>query len=285
MIAKLDSHLHVWTLARGDYTWLTPDLSEIYKDFSINDAWPEAEQAGVQRFILVQAAASAAETDFLLSLAAADKRVAGVVGWVDFQSETAADEVRRGAAQEGLVGVRPMIADLPDPRWILQDECAPALKAMNESGLVFDGHARPDLISVMTTLAQSYPDLSIVVNHAGKPPIASGDLDDWRADIKALSACPNVFTKLSGLLTEAGARTNDDAIGAVVEHVVSCFGHERVLWGSDWPVLTMVASCADWAAQSERLIKRHFAGHEASVWRTNAERIYLKNSGGQRGQA
>ncbi|MCZ4296459.1 amidohydrolase family protein [Henriciella marina] len=285
MIAKLDAHLHVWTLARGDYTWLTPDLSEIYKDFSINDAWPEAEQAGVQRFILVQAAASAAETDFLLSLAAADKRVAGVVGWVDFQSETAADEVRRGAAQEGLVGVRPMIADRPDPRWILQDDITPALKAMSESGLVFDGHARPDLISVMTTLAQRYPDLSIVVNHAGKPPIASGDLNDWRADIKALSTCPNVSTKLSGLPTEAGDRTDDVSIGSVVEHIADCFGHERVLWGSDWPVLTMAASYADWAAQSERLIKRHFAGHEASVWRTNAERIYLKNSGGQLGQA
>lgn len=285
MIAKLDAHLHVWTLARGDYTWLTPDLSEIYRDFSIDDACPEAEQTGVQRFILVQAAASAAETDFLLSLAAADKRVAGVVGWVDFQSEAVAEDIKRRAAQERLVGIRPMIADIPDPDWILRDDIAPALKAMSDTGLVFDGHARPDLISVMTTLAKRHPDLSIVVNHAGKPPINTGDLDTWRGDIRALAACQNVCTKLSGLLTEAGDRTDDVSIGSVVEHVADCFGHERVLWGSDWPVLTMAGNYTDWAAQSERLISRYFAGHEEAVWRTNAERIYLENSGGQLEQA
>lgn len=284
MMAKLDAHMHVWTLARGDYTWLTPEFSEIYRDFSIDDAWPEAEQADVEQCILVQAAATAAETDFLLSLAASDPRVAGVVGWIDFKADNAAEEIRRRAAQESLLGIRPMIADLPDPNWILQDGCAPALKAMSATGLVFDGHARPDLIRVMTTLARRYPDLSIVVNHAGKPPIASGALDDWRADIIALSACPNVSTKLSGLLTEAGARTDDASLAAVVEHVASCFGHDRVLWGSDWPVLTMAGSYGDWAAQSERLITQYFAGHEDAVWRANAARIYLENTGGRRGQ-
>lgn len=277
--------MHVWALARGDYTWLTPALSDIYRDFGIDDAWTEADEAGVQNCILVQAAASAAETDFLLSLAAADKRVAGVVGWVDFEAETAADEIKRRAAQTSLVGIRPMIADLPDPGWILQDRFAPALEAMSDTGLVFDGHARPDLIGVMTTLAKRYPDLSIVLNHAGKPPIENDDLGDWRTDIEALSTCPNVSTKLSGLLTEAGARSDDASIGDIVQHVATCFGPKRVLWGSDWPVLTMAASYADWAAQSARLIARYFAGHEDAVWRTNAARIYLENSGGQLGQA
>ena len=283
MIAKLDAHLHVWTLTRGDYTWLTPEFSEIYQDFSIDDVWPDAEQAGVQRFILVQAAASAAETDFLLSLAAADKRVAGVVGWIDFPSMQAAEEIRRRAAQHRLVGIRPMIADRPDPNWILQDACAPALEAMSDAGLVFDGHARPDLIRVMTVLAQRYPDLRMVIDHAGKPPIESGNLDEWREDIRALSACPNVSTKFSGLLTEAGKHTDDVSIGVAVEHIANCFGHERVLWGSDWPVLNMAGTYAGWAAQSERLVTQYFAGHEDAVWRTNAEQIYLKNAGDQLG--
>lgn len=285
MIAKLDAHMHVWALARGDYTWLTPALSDIYRDFGIDDAWTEAHEAGVQNCILVQAAASATETDFLLSLAAVDKRVAGVVGWVDFEAETAADEINRRAAQNSLVGIRPMIADLPDPGWILQDRFAPALEAMSDTGLVFDGHARPDLIGVMTKLAKRYPELSIVLNHAGKPPIGNGDLGDWRTDIEALATCPNVSTKLSGLLTEASTRSDDASIGDIVQHIASCFGSERILWGSDWPVLTMAASYADWAAQSARLIARYFAGHEDAVWRTNAARIYLENSGGQLGQA
>jgi L-fuconolactonase len=285
MMQKIDSHVHVWTLARGDYTWLTADLEDIYRDFSLDDVWTDARRTGVERCILVQAAASAEETDFLLSLAARDSRIAGVVGWVDFEAGTAVSEIRQRASQAGLVGLRPMIADLPDLHWILKDSLAPALKAMSETGLVFDAHAHPQLVTVITELAQRFPDLSIVMNHAGKPPISTGELDKWRGDISALAACPNVATKLSGLLTEAGTRTDDDAIAEIVHHIAACFGHERVLWGSDWPVLTMAGNYLDWVAQSERLITRYFPANEDAIWHANATRIYLETPGGRHEQA
>ncbi|WP_340692918.1 amidohydrolase family protein [Hyphomonas sp.] len=276
---KLDAHMHVWQLERGDYDWLTPDLGIIYRDFGIDDVWIEASHAGVSRTILVQAAASAAETDYLLGLAATDERVAGVVGWVDFEAPDAAAQIARRAKDRSIVGLRPMIADIPDPNWILEDAFTPALEAMLVNGLVFDAHARPDLVNVMTSLATRYPDLQIVLNHGGKPPIASRELDEWRRDISTLARQKNVACKLSGLLTESGPYSDDVAIGDVVEHLAECFGANRLLWGSDWPVLNMAGSYSQWVRQSERLIGKHVAGHETATWSGNAERIYLDRTG------
>jgi len=276
---KIDAHMHVWRLARGDYDWMTPDLGAIYRDFQIDEAWPAARTAGISSVILVQAAATAAETDYLLSLAEADARVAGVVGWVNFEAADAAAEIARRAADPRMLGLRPMIADLPDPEWILRPAFAPLLEAMAGHGLVFDGHARADLIPVMTRLADHHPALQIVLNHGGKPQIASGNLGAWRADLAALAQRPNVACKLSGLLTEAGNRTSDDALGEVAAHIRDCFGASRVMWGSDWPVLNLAGNYAGWAAQSARLINRFFPEHQDAVWAGNARRIYLNRSG------
>ena len=279
MMKKIDTHMHVWRLERGDYDWLSSELGPIYRDFCIDDVWAEADTASVQGVILVQAAGTLAETEFMLSLAHQDERIAGVVGWVDLESDDAAQQISRLADNEHIVGLRPMIADLPQADWILDDRFTPLLAQMAQLGLVLDGHARPDLIQIKTRLAERHPDLQIVLNHAGKPPIASGDLATWSKDLAGLAACPNVTCKMSGLLTEAGPHTDDDSIGAVVEHVAACFGPERVMWGSDWPVLTLAGTYTQWAQQSERLIRRYFAGHEQAVCITNAERIYLSRKG------
>ncbi|KCZ54540.1 amidohydrolase family protein [Hyphomonas chukchiensis] len=279
MIEKLDCHMHIWRLQRGDYDWLTPDLESIYRDFGIEGVWDEAQACGVRQVILVQAAASAAETDFLLHVAETDRRVAGVVGWVDFEADDAAEQITRRADNSDLLGVRPMIADLSDPLWILKEACAPALEALQGNGLVFDAHAHPDLVPVMTRLAARYPDLTIVLNHAGKPQIASSNLEAWRRDIDELARHENVSCKLSGLLTEAGARTDDAAIGEVVRHIGACFGPGRLLWGSDWPVLTMAGNYTGWAAQSERLVDQYYPGHAEAIFSGNAKRIYSRKAG------
>jgi L-fucono-1,5-lactonase len=279
MTGRLDAHMHVWRMARGDYDWLTRDLGVIYRDFTVDDVWPDVTEAGVSRTLLVQAAATAAETDFLLSIAASDDRVAGVVGWTDFEAPSAVAEVARLAGTPHIVGLRPMIADLPDPRWILREDFTPVLEAMAHHGLVLDGHARHDLVPVMTELAARHPGLQIVLNHGGKPQIAAQTLGQWRDDIARLAENSNVACKLSGLLTEAGAHMDDASIGEVVEHLGACFGPERLLWGSDWPVLTLAGTYAGWAAQSERLIRRLFPDHQEMIWGGNAERIYFRNGG------
>lgn len=273
---KIDAHMHVWRLARGDYDWMTPSLGAIYRDYQIEDAWEEARDAGISRTILVQAAATAAETDYLLSIAAEDARVAGIVGWVDFEARGAVDEVIRRANDPRILGLRPMIGDIPDAEWILDRAFSPALEAMAAHSLVFDGHARADLIPVLAQLASRHPDLDIVLNHGGKPRIADNDLSQWRDDLRALARHDNVACKLSGLLTEAGSRTDDAALSEIVGHMQDCFGSDRIIWGSDWPVLNLAGTYAGWASQSERLIDRFFPDEQAAVWSANARRIYLK---------
>lgn len=279
MMQKLDAHMHVWRLIRGDYDWMTPDLGAIYRDFDIDDAWPEAAAAGVDRVILVQAAATVAETRHLVSLGAADARVAGIVGWIDFEAPDALAQLEQAAALEKLVGLRPMIADIPDADWILQKDFSKILEAMAQLGLVFDGHGRADLIPVMATLADQHPALNIVLNHAGKPQIRTGELSQWKRDLAELGKRPNVSCKLSGLLTEAGDRTDDAALAEVAEHMAVSFGAGRILWGSDWPVLNLAGTYTEWANQSARLIDQIFPGQQGAIWAGNAQRIYLSRSG------
>jgi L-fuconolactonase len=270
----IDSHMHVWALARGDYGWLTPDLAPLYSDYAIDDVWPDASAGGVSQVILVQAAPTAAETDFLLTLAAGDTRVAGVVGWVDLEAEAAPREIKRRAENSKVIGLRPMLPDLPDPDWILRDTVAPALTAMAEAGLVLDGLAEPRHLPVLTELARRFPKLHIILDHAGKPPIAGGDLSSWAADLDAFAAAPNTACKFSGLLTSAGPHTDDDSLAAAVSAMVHSFGPSRILWGGDWPFMRLNGEYAPWLAQSRRLADRLMGARQDPIWADTARRIY-----------
>ncbi len=270
----IDAHLHLWTMARGDYDWLTPELGPIYRDFTLDDVTPAFDRHGVDGVVLVQAAATEAETDFLLDVARAEPRVCGVVGWTDFEAPDAVARVRARAADPLLMGLRPMIADLGDPDWILRPEFTPVLQAMAETGLVFDGHARADLVTRKIALAERHPGLTIVLNHGGKPPIASAELAAWKADCAALARLPNVMCKFSGLRTEAGARTDDGAIAEVTDHLLECFGPSRLMWGSDWPVLTLAGDYDIWMEQTARLIGALPADDRAALMGGTAQRIY-----------
>ncbi len=271
----IDSHMHIWTMARGDYDWLTPDLGPIYRDFAVDDVADEMTALGVGQTILVQAAATAAETDFMLDVARSNDKVCGVVGWVDFEAPDAVEQIKRRAMDPLLVGLRPMIADLDDPDWILQPRFAPILQAMIDTGLIFDGHARPDLITRKVELAKRFPELTIVLNHGGKPPIMSADLDQWKRDCSALAACPNVVSKFSGLRTEAGERTDDDAIREATDHLLDTFGPERLMWGSDWPVLTLAGDYTIWFEQTARLLEDVSEHDRAAIMGSTAQSIYF----------
>ena len=159
-------------------------------------------------------------------------RVAGVVGWVDFEAPDAAAQIARRAEDKCIVGLRPMIADIADPNWILGDACTSALEAMLVNGLVFDAHARMDLVNVMTSLATRYPDLQIVLNHGGKPPIASRELDEWRRDISTLARHRRSCGASCGLF-----RPEPPSVGqrlASPEHGGIVFGVGAPERASDW---------------------------------------------------
>lgn len=276
---RIDAHQHFWSLARGDYGWLTPALSVIHRDFGPADLAPILAEHGIARSILVQAAPTQAETAYLLDIAAQTPFVAGVVGWTDFDAPDAADRIATLGNDPLLVGLRPMVQDIADDGWLARPELAPAFEAMAAHGLVFDALLKPCHIAPMLTVLERHPDLACVIDHGAKPDLVSGDLAGWRQGMAALAEHPRLSCKLSGLVTEAGPDWTLETLRPVVEHLLATFGPERLIFGSDWPVVTLRASYAQWIEAAETLLTGLTEAQHAAIFSGNAQKLYLSQRG------
>lgn len=271
---RIDAHQHFWSLARGDYGWLGPDLTPLYRDFGPADLQPLLAAHGVRGTVLVQAAPTLAETQWLLQLAAQHDLVRGVVGWVDMVAPDAPATIATLAANPLLKSVRPMLQDLPDPAWIATTPIAPAVRALVQHGLCFDALVKPPHLPHLLAFAERHPALPIVIDHAAKPDIARGAFSDWRRSLQALAQLPAIHCKLSGLATEAGPGWSVATLRPFAEAVLELFGPQRVIWGSDWPVLQLAGDYAGWVLACEQLLAPLDAADRHAVWAGNAERFY-----------
>ena len=249
----IDAHQHFWTLGRNDCAWPTPSEAAIHRDFGPPDLEPLAEALGISGTVLVQSQPSDRDTDFLLRLADETQLVKAVVGWADLAAPYAPDRIARLAAHPKLRGLRPMLQSLEPDDWILDPRLEPAIAAMIEHDLRFDALVRPQHLPHLQKFAERHPALSIVIDHGAKPDIARGMRDPWRAQIAALAALPRVFCKLSGLATEAAPNWKPQDLKPYVNHLLAVFGPDRLMWGSDWPVINLAGDYADWLWLAEKL--------------------------------
>jgi L-fuconolactonase len=270
----IDAHFHSWQLARGDYGWLTPSSGSIYRDIAVADWQTVAQAVGVHAGVLVQAAPTLAETQYLLALAEANPSVLGVVGWVDMAAADAVQNIAALAQNPWLKGLRPMLQDMADPDWILQSAVQSALQTMAALGLVFDALVKTVHLPRIYKLAQRHPNLCIVIDHGAKPYIAASQWQPWADDMAQLGRLPSVHCKLSGLLTEAGAAPTPHATKRYAAHLLQCFGAERLLWGSDWPVLELAGSYGAWWAACQSTLAHLSPAQQAAVLGGNAQRVY-----------
>lgn len=274
---RVDAHHHVWRLSRGDYDWLkpTPALSPIYRDFELAELGPALRAAGINATVLVQAAPTPAETRFLLDVARNSAGlVRGVVGWADLQGVDAVEALRSLATDPLLKSVRPMLQDLSDPSWITRPAVQPALAALPSLGLRLDALVTPRELKPLLATIERHPDLAVVVDHCAKPGIARRAWQPWADDIAAVARHTGTCCKLSGLVTEAGPGWSVDALRPYVAHVLDTFGSERVIWGSDWPVLTLAASYAQWVEASDALLAGLTQAERDAIYGGNARRFY-----------
>lgn len=252
MSLRIDAHHHVWRIDRGDYGWLTPDMA-IHRDYDLDDLRQLLDD--ITATVLVQAAPTEAETAYLLAVAAAsDGLVRGVVGWTDLEAPDAPDRIAALARQPLLKGLRPMLQDIPDTDWILRDPVQPALRAMVQAGLRFDALVQPRHLPALLQLCARHPDLKLVINHAAKPAIASGRFEPWAADIARLARETSAFCKISGLPSEAAAGWHMNHLRRYVDHLLANFGPDRLMWGSDWPVVDMAGGYPRWRVVSRRML-------------------------------
>ena len=271
---RIDSHLHFWKLDRGDYGWLTPDLTPIYRDFLPADARPWLDSAGIDGVVAVQAAPTVPETRFLLDLAKREPLIRGVVGWVDMASPDAEERIAELAADPLLKSIRPMLQDLPADDWMLGPALDPAFAALVRHGVRFDALAKPRHLPHLLALIERHPDLAVVVDHGAKPDIAGGGLASWRAALAPIAAAPHVHCKLSGLVTEAAPGADAGEIQPYAEVLFELFGADRLMFGSDWPVVTLRRSYAEWHGMAGILAEKLRDDERAALFGGTAARFY-----------
>ena len=273
---RIDAHQHYWSLRRADYTWLTPSETGIYRDFMPDDLSSALGECAVHATVLVQAAPTEAESRFLLDLARRHRSIAGVVGWTDFESSDVADRINRLVLDSHgmLKGLRPMVQDIGDPDWLDRRSLDGAFEAMIVNDLAFDALVTPTHLGALERRLQRHPELRAVIDHAGKPDIAGARLEPWAGLLKQLAHGTNVHCKLSGLLTQAKPAAGVVEIDAFVRDIFACFGAERVMWGSDWPVVTLRAGYREWLEMCLELVGRYAPGGADAVFGANAIRFY-----------
>jgi L-fuconolactonase len=269
----IDAHQHFWSTARDDYGWLTAELRPIYRDFQPADLAPLIAEAGVNKTILVQAAQSEAETLYLLDIAAQTDFVAGVVGWVDLEAENAAERVGF-MADKGVLGLRPMVQDIPETEWLLRPALRPAIEAMVAHDLRFDALVQPRHLPTLLQFMAAYPGLKVVIDHGAKPDIANAMFQPWADGMAKIAQETNACCKLSGLVTEAAADWKPDDLKPFVAHLIDCFGPERLIWGSDWPVLNLAGDYAGWQILVSEFLNAVGQTERDAIMGGNAARFY-----------
>ncbi|UFR00837.1 amidohydrolase family protein [Streptomyces sp. Go40/10] len=275
----VDAHHHVWDLAVRDQDWIRgPELAPLRRNFGLADLEPEARAAGVDRTVLVQTVTAAEETPEFLALAAGHGLVAGVVGWTDLTRPDVADELARLRALPGgsfLKGVRHQVQGEPDPEWLLRPDVLRGLAAVADAGLVYDLVVLPHQLPACVRAAAALPRLTFVLDHLGKPPVASGDREPWASGLRALAALPNTVAKLSGLVTEADpASWTTEDLRPYTDAALEAFGPGRLMFGSDWPVCTTAATYTRVHDVARELTSALGPAERTALFETTAARVY-----------
>lgn len=273
----VDAHQHYWNPARGDYGWMPPDHPVLTRPYGPSDLKPHLEQAGVDYTVVVQAAESVEETEYMLGIADATPNVAGVVGWIDFERQDHRRQLERLAKHAKFKGVRPMIQDIPDVDWMLRDDVQWAYDAIIDLDLTFDALGFPQHLRNFLTIFSRYPQMRSVVDHCMKPRIGTHSNDDflhWSGGMARIAAETGAFCKFSGLITEAGEAWTTEELRPYAAQILDVFGAERVMWGSDWPVCRLRGEYTSWHDAAQVLLADLSDAARARVFGGTAVEFY-----------
>jgi L-fuconolactonase len=271
----IDSHQHVWKVGKFDYPWMSPELGVLYRDYVPEMLEPILNENSVDRTILVQASNSLSETGWLLSLADRYQFIAGVVGWVDLTDPEMVVDLEGFKANPKFKGVRHLVESEPADDWLVQPDVLSGLQLLDQHDVSYDLLVHTGHLKHVCTVAESLPRLRLVVDHMAKPPITSGEMAEWSQGIQAVAAYPNVYCKLSGLVTEANHSSwRIEELQPYVQGALEYFGPERMIFGSDWPVCLLAASYAQVLEAFQTLLRELSDEERAMIFSGNAAGFY-----------
>jgi len=240
---KIDAHQHFWKYNPSDYVWIDSRMESLKKDYLPEDLSPHLSQLGIQGTIAVQARQMEVETNFLLQLAEQNQWILGVVGWVDFEGPDLEQRIERFAQHPRLKGFRELIHDMPDPNYAISEVHLGAIKLLEKYNLAYDLLLRPGHIPAAIDLVDKFPNQRFILDHIAKPEIRSGSKEPWQSRVKELAKRPNVYCKLSGLVTEADwTNWTREIVYPYLDICLGAFGPQRLMVGSDWPVCTLAGT-------------------------------------------
>jgi len=274
-VPRVDAHQHFWQYDQAEYGWIDDSMSALRRDFTPRDLEPLLVGARVDACIAVQARQTLEETRWLLALADAHRFIAGVVGWVDLQSPNVARDLESLGRHPKLVGIRHIAQSEPDDRFLLRPAFLRGLSQLEEFGLGYDILVYSRHLPVAAELAGRLPRQRLVLDHLAKPNVRGRERDAWERDLRALAAQPNVWAKLSGLVTEADwTRWTPADIEPYLDVAFDCFGAERLMIGSDWPVCTVAGEYERTMAVVADYVSRRPAHERDAVLGGNAIRFW-----------
>ncbi len=275
---RIDAHQHFWKYSAAEYPWIGVGMERLARDYLPGDLAPNLTAAGLDGSVAVQARQSLDETRWLLDLADAHPLIKGVVGWVDLRSDHIAQELAEFADRPKLVGVRHVVQDEPDPRFLLDEAFVRGLRQLAPRGLTYDLLLYPHQLPAAAELAGLMPEQPFVLDHLAKPQVKHGlpsGMDPWQTDIRALARHAHVTCKLSGLVTEAvwnGWQRSD--FTPYLEVALEAFGPARLMFGSDWPVCLLAGEYADVAGIVTDFLSRLSAAEQQNILGGTAASFY-----------
>ena len=276
---RLDAHQHFWIYREADYDWIGPGMELLKRDRLPADLAPLLQAAQLDGAIAVQARSTLEETEWLLQLADLSPIVKGVVGWIDLCSPDAHAQLKRFSTHPRLCGVRHIVQSEPDDRFMLREDFLHGLALLSEFNLAYDILIFPRHLPVAYELAARFPNQTFVLDHIAKPFIKDRVLDPWAHDLRRLASLPNIYCKVSGLLTEADWQKWSPAdFQPYLDAVFDAFEPRRIMFGSDWPVCTLAGSYAEVKALLAEYTRSLSAADLIEVWGGAAERAYRLKS-------
>jgi L-fuconolactonase len=239
-VPRIDAHQHFWRYDPAEYAWIDASMAALRRDFLPPEAQRELAGARFDACVAVQARQTLEETRWLLALADRYPFIAGVVGWIDLQAAAARAQLEEFAGHPKLAGIRHIVQSEPDDRFMLRPAFLAGLALVEEFDLAYDILIYSRHLKVAAELVDRFPRVRFVLDHLGKPDIRAGAIDAWARDLGALASRPNVHAKVSGLVTEADwTRWTPETLRPYLDVAFECFGAERLMIGSDWPVCTV----------------------------------------------
>lgn len=272
---RIDSHQHFWKYSKEEYDWIPID-SPLHRDYGPTDLKPNLDRSKIDGCIAVQARQSIAENDYLCGLADQFSFIKGVVGWIDLRSNEVDEQAARFKRQSKAVGVRHVVQGEEDPEFMAREPFRRGIRSLRNHDLVYDiliyAHQLPDAIR----LVKAFPDQSFVLDHIAKPKIKAMEIREWSSRIIEISHYSNVVVKLSGIVTEADPKNwTFDQLVPYWEVIAQAFGPERIMFGSDWPVLRLASEYDRWVEIVSKWLEKYSRDEQELIWGTNAERVYL----------